>query len=348
MWSLINQTPFAAERAWTRDRTGAEVWLVAVKGSFLVRTDGSPELASKQESVRLSPIFRGKPGRSSLQYDSDLILTKPTTDILLHGNAYAPNSRPVRVVDATLRVDSIRKTLRVFGDRRWKSGWFGPQLSDPEPFLKMPLIYEHAYGGAHSEPPLRDARNPIGRGFVKSKADLVGQLAPNIEYPERQGRPAGFGPLCSDWEPRRELAGTYDSAWQEKRKPLLPADFSDRFFQVSPVDQQASGYLVGGEEVELINLTPEGIMRFRLPRLRLGFETRLGRQRVYHRARLHTVIFEPDLRRVLLVWHTALPCHHDVFRLTHTRIYLKRQIRSLPLEIPLRLSASRSVPWEDE
>jgi len=324
MWALTNQTPFAAERGGARDRTGAEVWIVVVKGTFLIQADGSIELAEKQEPVLVAPVYQGKPGHSSLHYDADLVLTKPTTDILLHGHAYAPDSQPVSSVDVSLSVASVRKTLRVFGDRRWELGWSKPELLEPEPFLKMPLVYERAYGGQHGDPLKHDSRNPIGRGFVARKSDLAGQLAPNIEYPEGPDRPAGFGPLCSYWSPRRERAGTYDTAWQESRHPLPPADFDDRFFQAAPDDQQANGYLRGGEDVELINLSPERFLRFRLPRVALGFVTRLERERVDHRANLHTVVIEPDQRRVLLVWQTALPCHYDIYRLKRTQVYLKR------------------------
>ncbi len=38
---LNNKTPFAAERSWVRDRNGAEVWLVAVKGTFNILPDGT-------------------------------------------------------------------------------------------------------------------------------------------------------------------------------------------------------------------------------------------------------------------------------------------------------------------
>jgi hypothetical protein len=34
MWSLTNQTPFAAARGGARDRTGAEIWLVVVKSAI--------------------------------------------------------------------------------------------------------------------------------------------------------------------------------------------------------------------------------------------------------------------------------------------------------------------------
>jgi hypothetical protein len=46
-------------------------------------------------------------------------------------------------------------------------------------------------------------------------------------------------------------------------------------------------------------------------------------EQVNHRANLHTVILEPDVPRVLMVWHTALPCHPEVTKLKKTRIIQK-------------------------
>jgi hypothetical protein len=329
MWGLTNRTPFAAQRCDIHDRSGAKTWLVVVRGTFRILPDGATEVAPEQEPVRLTPVYFGEPGRSSLQYEADMVPTKPTTDVLLHGHAYAPGGKPAPEVTVALAVGPVRKALRAVGDRTWKASFFGPRLSEPEPFVKMPLVYERAYGGQSGEPSQREPRNPVGRGFTVTKKDLLDRPAPNVEYPGDPERPAGFGPLARDWSPRRERAGTYDAAWQEQRRPLLPEDFDDRFFQAAPDDQQAPKYLSGGEEVELVNLTPGGRLRFRMPRVALGFTTRFGRRRENHRANLHTVILEPDRMRLQLVWHTALPCHFTLYQLTDTTVYLKRRLQSV-------------------
>ena len=44
MWLLDNQTPYAAERNWTRDASGTHWWIVAVRGTFSVGSDGRPAL----------------------------------------------------------------------------------------------------------------------------------------------------------------------------------------------------------------------------------------------------------------------------------------------------------------
>ena len=236
-------------------------------------------------------------------------------------------------VDVTLRVGDLSKTLRVSGDRRYENGALGVSIGPAQKFTRMAITYERSFGGREPEPlanpdrPQFDPRNPVGTGF----APVVGNLAPNVEYPGMSlgGRPAGFGPIPPHWQPRVKYAGTYDETWQRDRLPLYPNDLDDRFFLCSPEDQRPPTFLRGGEPVELLNLTPEGRLAFRLPRIALGFQTIFrGGSRENHRAKLHTVIIEPDQSRVILVWRTELPCHPRVLRLQETVIRQKRVINA--------------------
>ena len=336
MWALDNQTPYAAERAWVRDKNGAEVWIVAVKATYDIRPDGRLELAEEQEEVCRTAVSRAEPGQSSLLRESDLVRTKASADVVLNGHAYAPQKKPVEQADVTMTIAGQSKTLRVFGDRCWDRTLTGVKMSPPEPFLKMPLTYERAYGGfdRKSENTKKtgwEKRNPIGCSFAMHSQNLIGEAGPNIELPNAAIRswnhrpaPAGFGLIARDWSPRVEWAGTYDDAWNNKRRPLVPLDFDDRFFQAAPVDQQSPKPLRGGEQVVLENLTPDGRLEFVLPRVRLGFTTYVAPKTVNHNAQLHTVIIEADTPQLILVWHTSLPCHRDCHKLRSTRIYEKK------------------------
>lgn len=332
MWQVDNRTPFAAERAWVRDRDGQEIWLVAVKATFDILPDGSTEVAAEQPPVLRAPVYHGEPGKSSIKYEADLVLTKKTTDITVVGNAHAPGGRPIAQMDAGFRIGPVQKLVRVFGDRRW--GALEP--GEPAPFVTMPLVYERAFGGvdAQSDQPERDWdwRNPVGCGFAAKGANLDGQPLPNLEAADRliQARgdrpaPTGLGPIGAHWQPRAALAGTYDENWMSTRQPLLPDDFDEHFFQCAPADQQAPQFLLGGEPVALLNLCPLGNLRFTLPKLYLGFETRFydGSSEIHKQRKLHSVILEPDFPRVSLVWHSALPCHHKVQKLERTVVSRK-------------------------
>lgn len=300
--------------------------------------DGSVWSSHGKEQLPICrvPQYLGEPGASSLRYDTDLVHTKPATDVILHGQAYAPNGEPVDDLLVAMRVGPLRKGLRVVGDREWGKGLFSNvRLGPPKRFATMPLVYERTFGGtirgpSAAEGDLCDRRNPIGRGFAHSARDLVGTLAPNVEYLDdpahsarNRPRTAGFGPIPPSWSPRLERAGTYDETWEAERRPLAPADFDDRHYQCAPDDQQA--VLHGGEEVVLHNLSAGGQMRFVLPRVALGLYTRFAAGAEPHGAKLHTVILEPEGKRVILVWQSALACR-SVYELLSTTVFEKRRI----------------------
>jgi hypothetical protein len=338
MWQLENRTPFASERTWTRGRDGAEIWLVVVKCTFDIHPDGSTTITEEQPPVTLVAEYfdPDRPADSSLKYDSDLVRTKATTDVIVLGTAYSPGGEPVTELEVGVRVGTLAKRLRVVGDRSWQAG----SSSAPQPFAQMPIVYERAYGGIdgntrNSRLPQWDSRNPSGTGFATSESALDGVALPNIEYPDQLVRrwkdrpvPAGFGPIAAHWQPRADLTGTYDLQWQQKRFPLVPDDFDDRHYQCAPFDQQARQFLKGGEPVVLSHLTPAGEMRFELPRVFLALESffSTGERQNHDKPKLHTVIIEPDLSRVALVWHSALRCHPKVYKLMRTRISQKRLI----------------------
>lgn len=339
MWSLDNNTPFATERCWVREKNGAEVWLVAVRGSFDIMPDGTLQIAEEQEDVVMAPEFSGDPLCSSLLNDTDLPQKKLATDVLIEGHAFAPNQQAVKKLQVGFKVGKLAKILHVTGDRQWLEAATGVSMSEPQPFVKMPIIYERAYGGIDlsSEDPsehIGDARNPAGTGFADMAEQLIGKAVPNIEYPNQlihnsnqQPSVAGFGPIAGHWEPRIKLGGTYDENWERTRQPLLAEDFDERYYQSAPIDQQVKGYLKGGEQVSVVNMTQEGKLNFRLPRVSFALTTHFfDGTSESHRASLNTVIIKPDQAKLVMVWHTHLQCHFKVHKLNKTTIRLKKRI----------------------
>ncbi|NTX10016.1 DUF2169 domain-containing protein [Myxococcus sp. CA056] len=314
MWALNNRTAYSAERNWTRDRDGLHWWLVAVRATFDIGRSGRLSLSDVQPPPCLMPEYFGDPGGSSLRYDSDLLASKPGTDILVIAQAHAPHGKPAQCVPVSLRVGPLRKVLLVHGERFYDRSWSGISLTRAQSFTTCPIRYEGAFGGSDLSAPDTskhriDERNPIGRGFATRMAHVVGKTAHSIEYPKgepAQRGPAGYGPIDSSWMPRRKLAGTYDARWERTKKPLLPDDFDPTFALSSPMDQRPEMPLLGGEPVELLNMTPDGVLRFELPRLSLGFTTRIAARREEHGAQLATVLVEPEQRRLCLVWQSKL------------------------------------------
>jgi hypothetical protein len=325
MWTLDNCTPFAADRSFLRDDRGAEVFIVVVKATFDVRRGGALELAAAQAPVLHAPEYLGPPGGSSLYCDSDIVLGKTTVDVLVHGHVHAPGERPVPELLTELQVGAhllFRKAIRAVGPRRWEPARQGWRLSAPEPFVRIPLRYEQAFGGAG------DPRNPVGRGFIARVEDVPGSLAPLLEDPDeritdwqQRPRPAGFGPIAPHWSPRRELAGSFDEAWRRERMPLPPQGADPRHARSAPVDQQLA--LVGGEAVQLLHGTPGGHLRFTLPRIGLLLRSHIGARRVEHRPVLHTVLVDADREQVTIAWHSALPCHTTLYALTTTEVEIE-------------------------
>ncbi len=332
MWALDNDTPYAAERSWTRDKDGAHVWIVAVKATFDIAPNGALRLADEQIPPVLEPVHHGDPATTSLKYDSDLLAVKPSTDVVLNAQAHAPGGKPAPQVDVLFRMQHVSKHLVVYGFRSYFQGVLGLTTTSPHPFTSLPIRYEDAFGGADLADPdparqKMDRRNPVGKGVAARSASLVHTPAHRIEYAGGSG-PAGYGPIASSWSPRAEMAGTYDAAWEKKKKPLLPDDYDPRYALSAPLDQRPEQWLRGGELVELLHMTPEGALRFELPRLYFTYATWFGSRREEHRGHLVTAIIEPDERRLMTVYQTSLTVgRKDVPYLDRTVIGEKEYVR---------------------
>lgn len=329
MLQLKNDTPFEATIYLMPDRDGIDSLHALLKGTFTL--EESPRPADEQVPIVVSDEHYGDPQVSSIKTPGDSTLAKPGTDILLVGHAHSANGRAVTWMDVTLAVGPFSKIVRVFGDRFWQSDGVGASISEPEPFTTMPLAWERAYGGTdevdgelHTE-----VRNPVGIGYrsPKSQVELHGLRVPNLEdpsdaitSPKQSPAPACFAPVAAHWEPRRSYAGTYDEAWQSARSPYLPDDFDPRFLQVAPYGLAASGYLRGGEPVEVVGASQSGPMKFRLPMLDVSVDYIIDGGREPRPANLDTVLIQPDSGQLIMSWRAVLPCDKKALRVSEIEI----------------------------
>ena len=187
---------------------------IIVKRAYAIRPGGRAEPTRDWPSIRVEPEFaesKSAPEIERLVHDSDLFAPgKPLTDVLLSGSAHARDR--VGCVETGLQVGRARKAVRVFGDRRVvrsSNGVLG--FSTPEPFVRMPIHWDLAYGGRDLTaeaaavrelaepfaalgiaagpddelPMLAYPRNPAGRGYFVGKdlERLIGTLAPNLDDP---------------------------------------------------------------------------------------------------------------------------------------------------------------------
>lgn len=304
-----NLTPFVAGQFLLPDGEGGELLLVIVKATLDVAEHGALVIAEPGVELRMADEFRGEPERGSPLHDCDLVPPKPRVDVLLEAIAHAPSEQPTERVLVELRVGSIVKQALVSGDRIW----IDDEPSEPELFTTMPLVWERAFGGMRSHEAV-DERNPVGIGHTgaRSSDPEITSWLPNIEdpsepmtHPGSACTPVGFGVVGRAWLPRRPLAGTFDFTWKRDRWPLAPRDFDPAFHQSAPVDQQLDVY-EGGEQVRLVNLTPEGEWSFRLPQLDVPihfvYSDRLARESL----QVDTIEIDAEQRRVILTGRVAI------------------------------------------
>lgn len=141
--------------------------------------------------LRTRDVYEGEVHASSVREESDIAPFKPRCDVLVRATAHAPNGVPtarwqsrVRVTDAAQGV-VVDKTLDVCGPRWFESAGGAWSLTDAEPALRVPMRWEHAFGGA-CKVPHPDAvdgaennptellnevcfTNPVGCGWIESR-----------------------------------------------------------------------------------------------------------------------------------------------------------------------------------
>lgn len=320
----------AADLLWLTNEGGQPVLAPLVQATLVIGDDGSLHWLEEQPLPDLAGAYWGDPATSSLKHDTQLAFVKPSTDVVLIGHAVAPSSG-TRESQVGIRVGPVQKTAKVCGDRKWLKGLGAPSIGRPEPFDRIPLVYERAFGGwdrRHEDPDKHacEPRNPVGVGHVvdKSLAPADDAMLPNIEDPavpyRRYGDrppPAGFGFIAAHWQPRSAFAGTYDAAWDKSRKPLLPQDFDRRFFNAASPGLIAPEYLKGDEPVVVMGVTRAGRLDFKLPAIApptCVVHFHAGKQRALQSV-LDTVIVDMDALTLTLMWRChAVTRHgpHDV------------------------------------
>lgn len=325
---LTNSTPYACELLFLLDEMGMPVCVPVVQATFGLTGGQSLALLEQQPAIDLAGRWWGDPAVSSMRLEPQIAFVKPATDIVLLGHAY-PANRERSEGMVGIRVGSVQKTARVFGNRRLITRNGIVSTTPPEPFERIPLRYEYAFGGwdRHDENPDKhtfEARNPVGSGYRADRLEDDEILMPNLEdpadlydTPSRRPAPAGFGFVAPDWQPRAGFAGTYDQAWNDTRKPLLPGDFDRRFFNAASPGLIAPSYLRGDEWVTVIGASPDGRVDFQLPgmappecRLMLNSGAPADLRMV-----LDTLVTDMDQLTVTLTWraHLTVPRGvHDV------------------------------------
>jgi hypothetical protein len=332
---LINTTRMAAGYNVGLESSGRELLVVVVKGTFVLPQSGEPvRLHAEQAPLVMADTYTGEPGYSAPREEIDFAPRKHACDVLLTGSAHAPPGQQVTRLRVGLRIGPIDKVVEVIGDRVWQAGLTGITASRPQPFTRVPLSYDVAFGGADrysDDERAHDAYlpNPVGRGWHRHlrNAWVDGTPLPNTEEaghpvsaPDDRCRPMAYGPLGRAWSPRVRHAGTYDQHWQDHVFPFLPADFDERYYQAAPLDQQMP-FPNGPLDVVLSRLTPDGDCRFVLPHFEAPVQVfpRHGEPES-HVGRLDTIVLEPDAERLTLTWRVTRLLRKSIFEIARVRV----------------------------
>ena len=329
MLQINNATPFKSQLMLFANREGVDTVYALIKGTFTF--DDSLHVSPEQLPITVADEHYADPATSSVRSPSDVSLEKLATDVVLVGSAWAPHEVPAWQCDVSVSVASTTRTVRVFGDRVWESGVAGLTASWVAPFIRMPLVWERAFGGSDigDKGPTAEWRNPVGVGFRAkgSATPISGSPIANIEDPSalissatQMPPPAGLGPVPAHWLPRRAYGGTYDQQWERHRAPYLPDDFDPRFCQIAPVGLVMPSILQGGEQVELRGVTQSGFAHFTLPCISIEAQYHLPNKTETRRALMDTVIIQPDDARLVLVWRAALPCDKQALKVREVEI----------------------------
>lgn len=212
---------------------------VVVKASFAFEPDG-PMRAIEPDEICRAEVHHGRNPSRTVRLTSDLAPYLPHADVVLTGHACAPDGETALGMSVRLAVFRegalLDKSINVLCD---SSG------DVDEPFERMPLVYERAYGG------IGFAENPFGVG--------VGEPTPgrtlNLMDPASPERVACFAPIARAWPLRKRMLGAVDRRVLEGPLGEIPDGFNFAYFQAAPADQQIA-HLHGNEWVVLEGMHP--------------------------------------------------------------------------------------------
>ena len=245
----------------------------------------------------------------------DLVMPKIRQEYLLSGYAYPCHHDDASRCAVRMQVGHLEKSLLVFGDRYWLDG----KITAAQPFERMPLRWEYAWGGAGQD-------NPVGKGLQDQDVNGVSlKPLPNLELaqsryqsPSRPGVPACCGPRDPAWPSRMAtMKGTYDQRWMERDFPGMASDVDWRYFNAAPEDQwlEPEHGKLEGATYRLWNVHPDReILDGYIPdwhvRCHISRDAEAAGMESYD-MRLSTAWFFPEQERVALIWHTQLPIQED-------------------------------------
>ncbi len=332
---MINQTPLPAHLHPHTDAAGRQLTLVITKATWDI---GSGRLAPPEKQLGvfnqsqrrclgdfdLDPVQRSALAQRAQEQviwsGHDLAPPKPRFDLMVTGYVTPPVDYRGLSLKAVIQVGSRQAQVEAHAPHYWLSGL---TRHTPEPLGKRlhrtPMSYAFADGPG---------------GFpLKAEPDHPQQLpwlrrpgaAPHRKRHDKA--PAGFGYWPENASHRQCHSGTYDEAWERDRKPGLPKDFDERFFNTAHPDLQWPQAPVAGTRIRLVHLAQTPEIRLQMPAIDLAAQattadgTRLPAVKLIP----DTLTIEPDQQRMSLVQRTALAEGQGAQALSSVRLFRPRE-----------------------
>jgi len=312
--------------------------VVVVKGTFDVDRDGQLTLAEEQVPVARKAGWAGEPGESEMLHDSDLVFTKPTTDLLVQGQAHAPVGDEEPTVPVSLKVTREESVLvhREVTVEAGEPAGLGPVAPFAPPRAALAGTCDEAW---------RQLRAPLLPEDFDERFYLC---APEEQRPEEHltgGEIVTLQNLCPEGAleltlPRAVLTfhTTFGPDGEVQKEPS-----SNRM----RMREGRGARLARSEEgaypkVRNRRVTPPGGMD------RPSERAEYCGTATTHLARLYTVTVEPEERRVQMVWQTHLACHQKIYKLQKTVIRLLEDVDiaggedGQPVDL---MDAQPTLPW---
>jgi hypothetical protein len=213
--------------------------------------------AAEPDDLSFRDVYFGEMNRSSIRSESDLAQRKPRCDVIVVGAAHSPTGETVPRVDVRVRIQRLTPiagtlvdcSLAVHGARAFERRGERWALGEPEPFLELPLRYEHAFGGelkvyAGTEADRRlDEAHRLGEAARRGHPE--GGAAP-VAHATCMQNPVGVG----------FLEGWYADAAEVDRWPAPRIEAPGAGITAAIFERMVQGKVGAGEVPEL---SPRGV-----------------------------------------------------------------------------------------
>jgi hypothetical protein len=333
---MINQTPLPAQLHPYTDTAGQRLTLVITKATWDI---DSGRLAPPEKQIGifnqpqhhflgdfdLDPAQRAALGKreqeKAIWLDHDLAPPKPQFDLMVAGYITPPEGHRGLKIKAAIQVGSRQTQVEAHVPRYWLSSLARHTVEPVGKHLhRTPISYAFAdWSGGFSL--AAEPNHPQQLPWLQRPG-----VAPRRNHYDKH--PAGFGFWPENASHRQCHSGTYDEVWAQERKPGLPKDFDERFFNAAHPDLQWPQAPLPGTQIRLLHLAETPELSLAMPALDLAAQATTADGTLLPPVKLKpdTLTIEPDQQRMSLVQRTALFEGQGSQALSSIRLYRPRGV----------------------